>query len=58
MSKKTIAVLGLGIMGHGIAKNFLKSGYRVLVWNRTAEKANGLAKEGAVAAASIAEAVQ
>jgi 3-hydroxyisobutyrate dehydrogenase-like beta-hydroxyacid dehydrogenase len=36
---KTVAVIGLGIMGHGIADNFLKNGYKVTVWNRTADKA-------------------
>lgn len=38
MTKPKIAVLGLGIMGRGIALNFLKNGYEVSVWNRSIEK--------------------
>ncbi len=37
-----IAVIGLGIMGTGIADNFLKNDYEVVVWNRTADKASNL----------------
>ncbi|QQS20130.1 NAD(P)-dependent oxidoreductase [Candidatus Saccharibacteria bacterium] len=53
-----VAVLGLGIMGHGIADNFLKNGYAVMVWNRSPEKANDLVSRGAQRAASVADAVQ
>ena len=52
--KKKIAVIGLGIMGHGIAHNFLKNDYEVYVWNRHAEKAEDL--KGAVLATSPQEA--
>jgi 3-hydroxyisobutyrate dehydrogenase-like beta-hydroxyacid dehydrogenase len=55
---KTIAVIGLGIMGHGIADNYLKHGYTVVVWNRSAEKAADLIEKGAVSAGSVKEAVQ
>lgn len=55
---KTVAVIGLGIMGRGIAKNFLKNGYRVLVWNRTFEKSKELVGMGAILAKSVAEAVK
>ena len=55
---KTIAVIGLGIMGHGIADNFLKNGYKVVVWNRTQEKSADLAEKGAIVATSVVEAVQ
>ena len=47
-----VAVLGLGIMGGGIAANLLKAGYPVAVWNRTASKADPLVALGAVAAAT------
>jgi 3-hydroxyisobutyrate dehydrogenase-like beta-hydroxyacid dehydrogenase len=30
-----LAFLGLGIMGRGMARNLLKAGHRVSVWNRT-----------------------
>ena len=42
-----IAVIGVGIMGNGIASNFLKNGYEVYVWNRHKEKLQDLAKNGA-----------
>jgi len=54
---KTVAVLGLGIMGHGIADNFLKAGYTVVVWNRSPEKAASLVEKGAKLAASVSNAV-
>ena len=54
---KHIAVLGLGIMGHGIADNFLKHGYEVTVWNRSPDKADDLVARGATLAASVADAV-
>ncbi|MFN8016300.1 MAG: NAD(P)-dependent oxidoreductase [Acidimicrobiia bacterium] len=38
MANPKIAVLGLGIMGNGIATNYLKSGYEVYVWNRSKDK--------------------
>ena len=57
-SKSKIAVIGLGIMGHGVADNFLKNGYEVSVWNRTQGKCADLVKNGATLASSIKEAVQ
>ncbi len=38
-----VAVLGLGIMGSGIARNLLAAGHDVAVWNRTREKAEAVA---------------
>lgn len=55
---KRIAVIGLGIMGHGIADNFLKAGYEVTVWNRTTSKADDLVARGAKLAGSVEEAVR
>ena len=54
MSK--IAFLGLGQMGQPMAARLLQAGHHVTVWNRTAEKAAPLAKEGAVVASTPAEA--
>jgi len=54
---RTIAVIGLGIMGHGIADNFLSKGYKVTVWNRSAGKADNLVSKGATLASSVAQAV-
>lgn len=44
---KKIGVVGLGIMGSGMAENFLKNGYELYVWNRHREKADKLVKSGA-----------
>jgi len=56
MTKKRIAVLGLGIMGNGIARNFLENGYEVTVWNRSPEKCEELVSVGAKAASTPTEA--
>ena len=49
---KRIAVIGTGIMGSGIAANYLKAGYAVTVWNRTPEKTKSLLELGAQLAES------
>lgn len=54
---KTIAVTGTGIMGGGMAVNFLKHGYRVLVWNRDKKKLKPFIKKGATVANTPREAV-
>jgi ketosteroid isomerase-like protein len=41
-----VAVLGTGIMGAPMARNLLKAGFQVRVWNRTPDKARMLAAEG------------
>ncbi len=43
----TVAVLGTGIMGSGIARSLLRSGATVRAWNRTREKAESLRDDGA-----------
>ncbi len=53
-----VAVLGTGIMGAPMARNLLKAGFQVRVWNRTPEKARVLATEGADLAESPADAVR
>lgn len=45
-----VALLGLGTMGRGMARNLLKAGYPVAVYNRTRSKAEPLAKDGAMVA--------
>jgi 3-hydroxyisobutyrate dehydrogenase len=47
MSDRAVAVLGLGTMGAGMANNLLKGGFKVSVYNRTAEKAKPLVEAGA-----------
>jgi 3-hydroxyisobutyrate dehydrogenase len=54
----TIAVLGTGIMGAGMARNLLAVNMEVRVWNRTREKAEPLADDGATVADSPAEAAE
>lgn len=48
-----IAFLGLGRMGTGMARNLLRAGHTVTVFNRTREKAQALAGDGANVAESI-----
>jgi 3-hydroxyisobutyrate dehydrogenase len=42
-----VALLGLGVMGHGMAQNLLKAGFQLAVYNRTRSKAEDLAGQGA-----------
>jgi 3-hydroxyisobutyrate dehydrogenase-like beta-hydroxyacid dehydrogenase len=60
MAKKRTKVgfVGLGLMGAPMAANILKAGYPLQVWNRTADKAEPLAAEGAVKCATPAEAAR
>lgn len=58
MSKLSVAVLGLGTMGHPFAKNLLKKGFNVWVWNRSPGKDLDLVSAGAKRASSPAEAVR
>lgn len=55
---RTIAFIGLGIMGLPMAKNLLAAGFSVVGCNRSPERAEQLAEAGGRAAGSIAEAVQ
>ncbi len=51
-----LAMLGLGRMGGNMVRRLLRGGHRVVVYNRTAEVARRFTAEGAVFAASPAEA--
>ena len=53
-----IAVLGTGIMGGPMARNLLRAGHEVTVWNRTIEKAAALEEDGARVAPTPADAVR
>jgi 3-hydroxyisobutyrate dehydrogenase-like beta-hydroxyacid dehydrogenase len=55
---KTISYLGLGTMGNGMASNLLKAGYKLTVWNRSAEKCEPFARKGARVADTPADAVR
>lgn len=54
----TVALLGTGIMGTGMARSMLRAGLPLRVWNRTRDKAEPLAKDGAAVAGTPAEAVR
>jgi 3-hydroxyisobutyrate dehydrogenase len=54
----TVALLGTGIMGAGMARNILSAGLPLRVWNRTTAKARPLAEHGAEIAATPADAVR
>ncbi|MFI5608156.1 NAD(P)-dependent oxidoreductase [Amycolatopsis sp. NPDC051903] len=54
----TVALLGTGIMGHPMAKNLVRSGVALRVWNRTRGKAEPLAEDGATVAGTPAEAAE
>jgi 3-hydroxyisobutyrate dehydrogenase len=56
MSKPRVAVLGLGIMGGGMATRLLSAGYPLSVYNRSREKASQFADAGAFVATSPREA--
>jgi 3-hydroxyisobutyrate dehydrogenase len=56
MTKPRVAILGLGIMGGGMASRLLSSGFTVAVYNRNPEKAVALASAGALVASSPREA--
>ncbi len=43
----TVVVLGTGIMGAAMARNLMKAGMSVRAWNRSREKAEPLARDGA-----------
>ena len=53
-----VAFLGTGRMGGPMAANLARGGLGVRVWNRTSSRAEALAADGAVVAASPAEAVR
>jgi len=50
-----VGFIGLGIMGRPMAKNLMEAGYDLVVHNRSPEKAEELAGEGATAAGSPRE---
>jgi 3-hydroxyisobutyrate dehydrogenase len=56
MSKPRVALIGLGLMGSGMARRLLGAGFPLSIYNRNPERAAPLAAEGAHAAASPREA--
>ena len=58
MSDISVALLGLGTMGAGMASNLLKAGFPLAVYNRTRAKADALGKAGARIAETPADAAR
>jgi 3-hydroxyisobutyrate dehydrogenase len=53
-----VGFIGLGTMGEGMSLNILKAGFELTVHNRTREKEEAVAEQGASRAASPAEAAK
>lgn len=56
MSKPRVAILGLGIMGGGMASRLLSAGFTMAVYNRNPDKALPFSATGALVASSAREA--
>lgn len=57
-SIRTIAFIGVGLMGSPMARHMLAAGFRLRVWNRTRSKLQSLIDAGAAACESPAEAAE
>lgn len=53
-----IGFIGLGNMGTPMARNLIKAGHSLTVYNRSRDKAEALAKDGAAVAGTVAEAAR
>jgi 3-hydroxyisobutyrate dehydrogenase-like beta-hydroxyacid dehydrogenase len=51
-----VGFIGLGNMGRPMARNLVRAGHELVVYNRTRSRADELAREGPAVAASVAEA--
>jgi 3-hydroxyisobutyrate dehydrogenase len=56
--QESVAVLGIGTMGHGMATSALRAGIPTVVWNRNQEATRDLAGLGAQVASSAADAAR
>lgn len=52
-----VAVLGTGVMGAGMVRSLRRAGLEVSVWNRTPDKADPLADDGALVCGTAGDAV-
>ena len=57
LKMKSIAFIGIGLMGFPMAKNLLKSGYNLKAYNRSQDKADRLKEFGAEISVSIKDVV-
>ena len=53
-TRPRVGYIGLGLMGQPMARNILRKGFPLTVYNRTRSKTAGLEAEGATVAPSIA----
>jgi 3-hydroxyisobutyrate dehydrogenase len=53
----TVAVLGTGVMGAGMARSLRRDGFRVVAWNRSVDRARPLADDGIRVEEDLAAAV-
>lgn len=53
-----VTVIGLGAMGSAIARRFIAEGFSVSVWNRSHDKADAMAAEGATPVADLETAIR
>jgi 3-hydroxyisobutyrate dehydrogenase len=58
MNARSVALLGTGTMGAGMARNIAAAGFDLTVWNRSPERARPLAQVGARLAENPADAVR
>jgi len=56
--RETVAIIGIGAMGHGMADSALRAGLPTIVWNRDAGATEDLVRRGADVAASVADAAR
>jgi len=56
--KKKIGIIGLGIMGRGMANNFIKHGYPLFIWNRNTAVSEEFAQKGAHVCTTPSEVAQ
>ena len=52
-----VAVIGCGLMGAALARNFAKQGLKTAAWNRSPAKADALAPDGVTPVHDVADAV-
>lgn len=53
-----VAVLGCGLLGAALARNFAAQGLKTAAWNRTPAKAEALTGDGVAAIQDVDEAVR
>ena len=56
MAQPVVSFIGLGLMGRPMGHNLIKAGFPLVVWNRTAARADSLVAAGARFASSPREA--